>query len=67
MGFGDEACLIRCGTCRNSDFGWRYFGNGGRPMNPTVVLWRTAAKCGCSATHRTPWSSPGLRGRFSLP
>jgi len=31
MGFGGETYLIKCGTYQDSEFGWRYFGNGGRP------------------------------------
>jgi hypothetical protein len=38
MGFGGEVYLIKCGTYQDSEFGLRYFGNGGRPMSPTVVL-----------------------------
>jgi hypothetical protein len=36
MGFGGEVYLIKCGTYQDSEFGWRYFGNGGRPMNPAI-------------------------------
>jgi hypothetical protein len=39
MGFAGETYLIKRGTYQDGEFGWRYFGNGGRPMNPTVVLW----------------------------
>jgi len=38
MGFGGETFLIKVGTYQDSDFGWRYFHNGGQ-CNPTVVLF----------------------------
>ena len=31
MGFGGETYLIKCGTYQDSEFGWRHFGNDGRP------------------------------------
>jgi len=48
-GFGGEAYLIQCRTCHDNQYGWRYYGNGGCPMNPTVVLWsdRRKAKLPC--------------------
>ena len=39
MGFGGEVYCIKFGTYQDSEFDWRYFGNGGRPLNPTVMFW----------------------------
>ena len=39
MGFGGETYLIKTGTYQDSDYGWKYFHNGGFPTNYTVVLW----------------------------
>jgi hypothetical protein len=39
MPFGGMSYLIKVGTYQDSDFGWKYFHNGGRPMNTTIVLW----------------------------
>ena len=44
MGFGGEVYLIKFGTYEDSEFGWRYFSNGGRSMNPTIVLWPDRCK-----------------------
>ena len=39
MGFGGETLLIKVGTYQDSDFGWRYFHNGGFQPNYTVVFY----------------------------
>jgi len=39
MGFGGATYLVKVGTYQDSEFGWRYFHNGGRPLNPTIVFW----------------------------
>lgn len=39
MGFGGETLLIKTGTYQDSDFGWRYYHDGGFPTNYTVVLY----------------------------
>lgn len=38
-GFGGETFLIKVGSYQNSPYGRKYFHNGGRPMNPTVVMF----------------------------
>ena len=38
MPFGGESWLIKVGTYQDSDFGWKYFHNGGTG-NPTTVLF----------------------------
>lgn len=47
MGFGGETFLIKTGTYQDSDYGWRYFHNGGFPTNYTVVLWPDEKKMLC--------------------
>lgn len=37
--FGGEVFLIKVGTYQDSEFGFRYFSNGGFPLNPTVVYF----------------------------
>ena len=44
MGFGGETILIKCGTYQNSDFGWKYFHDGGFPTNYTIVLFASHKK-----------------------
>jgi len=39
MGFGGETYLVKTGTYQDSDYGWKYFHNGGFPANYTVILW----------------------------
>jgi len=36
--FGGYSYLIKIGTYQDSNYGWRYFHNGGKPFFPTVVL-----------------------------
>ena len=43
MGFVGEIYPSKCGTYQDSEFGWPYTGNGGRPMSPTVCCGPTAA------------------------
>ena len=38
-GFGGETIFIKVGTYQDSDYGWRYFSNGGMVGNYTVVLF----------------------------
>ena len=38
-GFGGETIYIKVGTYQDSDYGWRYFSNGGIVANYTVVLF----------------------------
>lgn len=44
MGIGGETLFIKTGTYQDSDFGWRYFHNGGFPQNYTVVLFPNKKK-----------------------
>lgn len=37
--FGGMTYLIKCGTYQDSEYGWKYFHNGGRPVNITVIFW----------------------------
>lgn len=39
MGFGGEVILIKTGTYQDSDYGWKYYHDGGFPINYTVVLF----------------------------
>jgi hypothetical protein len=39
LGFGGMTYLVKVGTYQDSDFGWKYYHNGGKPLNPTIVLW----------------------------
>jgi hypothetical protein len=39
MPFGGMSYLVKVGTYQDSEFGWKYFHNGGRPMNITIVFW----------------------------
>lgn len=39
MGFGGETYLIKTGTYQDSIYGWKYFHNGGFPVNYTIVLF----------------------------
>lgn len=39
MGIGGMTYLLKVGTYQDSEFGWKYFHNGGYPMNWTAVLW----------------------------
>jgi hypothetical protein len=39
LAVGGESFLIKCGTYQDSDFGWKYFHNGGFPWNAAVIYW----------------------------
>ena len=44
MGFGGLSYLIKVGTYQDNDYGYKYFHNGGFPLNPTVVLFPNTKK-----------------------
>lgn len=37
--FGGEVFLMKIGTYQDSDFGWRYFHNGGFPLTQTIIYY----------------------------
>jgi hypothetical protein len=39
MGFGGGTYLIKVGTYQDSNYGWKYYHNGGKPARICVVLW----------------------------
>ena len=39
MGIGGMTYLLKIGTYQDSEFGWKYFHNGGFPLNWVTVLW----------------------------
>ena len=52
MGFGGERLLIAVGTYQDSEFGWQYFHDGGRPKMPVVTLWPDQHEMAVRATLR---------------
>ena len=42
---------VGSGTYQDSEYGWRCFDDGRRPMNPTVALWpdRRRSKIPCAS------------------